>query len=62
MTPRARPNAPVPPGLVRPAPEDEATVREAFAESFRDPGRALTPEDLHRLAETGEWPAWCDET
>lgn len=57
MTPRARPNAPpAHPHLVRPAPEDEASVREAFAESFRDEGRALTPEELRRWVETGEWP------
>jgi hypothetical protein len=62
MTPRARPNAPLAsPHLVRPAPEDEAGVREAFVESLRDPGRVMTPDELCRFAETGEWPAWCDE-
>ena len=55
MTPRARPAAQAP-RLVSPAPEDEARVREAFAESLRDEGRALTPEELRRWVETGEWP------
>jgi hypothetical protein len=44
------------PRLVSPAPEDGARVREAFAESLRDEGRALTPEELRRWVETGEWP------
>ena len=63
MTPRVRPAA-IPPQtrLVRPAPEDEASLREAVTEALRDPGRALTPEELRHLTETGEWPAWCDET
>jgi hypothetical protein len=52
----AKARAPAAPRLARPAPEDEARVREAFAEALRDPGRALTPEELRRWAETGEWP------
>jgi hypothetical protein len=56
MTPRARPAATQASRLVRPALEDEVRVREAFAESLRDEGRALTPEELRRWVETGEWP------
>jgi predicted transcriptional regulator len=61
MTPRARLNAPTAPSrLVRPAPEDEAEIRAALADP--DEGRALTQDELQRLAETGEWPAWCDSS
>jgi len=61
MTPRVRPAA-IPPQtrLVRPAPEDEAEIRAALADP--DEGRALTQDELQRLAETGEWPAWCDSS
>jgi hypothetical protein len=57
MTARALPAAlPQQVRLVRPAPEDEASLREAVAEALRDPGRALTPEELAHWIETGEWP------
>jgi hypothetical protein len=63
MAPRTRsPEVPLPPEYVRVSPELEARLRCALEESERDPGRALTPEELRRMAETGEWPAWCDSS
>jgi hypothetical protein len=47
---------PLPPGDVRVSAELEAELRAAVEESERNPGRALTPEELERWAETGEWP------
>jgi hypothetical protein len=58
MAPRARPDLP----QVRPSPEDEAEIRAAIAELNRGESRALTEEELRRLAETGEWPEWCDSS
>lgn len=46
--------APLP--LVRPAPEDEADVRAGIEEAERGEGIDLTPEEIERMAETGEWP------
>jgi len=42
--------------LVRPAPEDEDAVRAAFEEAERGDGVDLTPDEIERMAETGEWP------
>jgi hypothetical protein len=57
VTPRTRSQqAPLPPGYVRVSPELEARLRASLEESERNPGRALTPEELRRWAETGEWP------
>jgi hypothetical protein len=47
---------------VFPAPEDEAKIRAALAELDRGAGRTLTAEEAQRLAETGEWPEWCDSS
>jgi hypothetical protein len=58
MAPRVRPDLPT----VRPSPEDEAEIRTAVAELDRGEGRALTEEELRHLAETGEWPEWCDSS
>jgi hypothetical protein len=55
MTPRARPPQ-TPPNLVQLRPEDEARLRVVVAQSEKDEGRALTPEELRHWAETGEWP------
>jgi len=40
----------------RPAPEDEAELAQALEESYRGPLRELTPEEIRRGAESGEWP------
>ena len=45
----------------RPAPEDEAQVRADFEDAEKNPERVLTPEEIRRLAETGEWPEWSTE-
>ena len=44
------------PDLTELGPENEARLRVALAESKRDEGRALTPEELRHWVETGEWP------
>jgi hypothetical protein len=54
-TPRVRPSQP-PPNLVQLGPEEEARLRAALAESERDEGRALAPEELRDWGETGGWP------
>jgi hypothetical protein len=46
-----------PPPKFGPHPDDTAEVCAAFAEAESDPGVALTPEELRRLAEDGEMPA-----
>jgi hypothetical protein len=45
-----------------PHPDDAKHVRKAFAEDARHPERRkpVTPEELRRWAETGEWPASSD--
>ena len=58
MAPRTRPETP----RVYPSPEDEARSRTGRAELERGEGRTLTEEELRRLAETGEWPEWCDSS
>ncbi len=45
------------PARFRVAPEDEADMAEASAEAERGEGIELTPEQLRRWVETGEWPA-----
>jgi hypothetical protein len=55
MIPRSRPQ-PRPAKLIQLSPERAAELRVAVEESCRDEGRALTPDELRRLAETGEWP------
>ena len=42
-----------------PHPDDAKHVRKAFAEDARHPERRkpVTPEELRRWADTGEWPA-----
>ncbi len=63
MVPRTRSaKVPLPPEYVRVSPELEARLRAALEKSESDPGRALTAEELHRMAETGEWPGWCDSS
>ena len=63
MVPRTRSaKVPPPPECVRVSPELEARLRAALEESERAPGRALTEEEVRRMAETGEWPAWCDSS
>jgi hypothetical protein len=44
------------PGYVRVSAELEAELRAAIEEGDRNPPRALTADELRRLAETGEWP------
>jgi hypothetical protein len=62
MAPRSRSEqTPLPPDYIRVSPELEAELREAIAQADRGEARTLTPEELQRMAETGEWPAWCDE-
>ncbi len=57
MAPRARSQqTPLPPGYVRVSAELEAELRAAIQEGDRKPPRALTADELRRLAETGEWP------
>jgi hypothetical protein len=58
MAPRTRPDLP----RVHPSPEDEADIRAGLAELDRGEGRTLTAEEVQRLAETGEWPEWCDSS
>jgi hypothetical protein len=58
MAPRTRPQLP----RVYPSPEDEADIRAGLAELDRGEGRTLTSEEVQRLAETGEWPEWCDSS
>jgi hypothetical protein len=60
MTPRARPK-PVKVELVKVSPATERAIREGVQALQRGGAtRALTPAELERLAETGEWP-WHDE-
>jgi hypothetical protein len=59
--PRTRPQ-PAAGKRIRLSPERAAELREALAASERDEGRALTEDELRRMAETGEWPAWCDSS
>lgn len=59
--PRARPQPP-PDQRVRLSPARAAELRDALAASEQDEGRALTEDELRRMAETGEWPAWCDSS
>lgn len=40
-----------------PHPSDREEVEAAFASDAPDAGIALSPEDIRRLAEDGEWPA-----
>jgi hypothetical protein len=58
MAPRTRPDVP----RVYPSPEDEADIRAGLAELDRGEGRTLSAEEVQRLAETGEWPEWCDSS
>jgi hypothetical protein len=58
MAPRARPDLP----RVHPSLEDEADIRAGLAELDRGEGRTLTAGEVQRLAETGEWPEWCDSS
>jgi hypothetical protein len=58
MAPRTRLDVP----RVYPSPEDEADIRAGLAELDRGEGRTLTAEEVQRLAETGEWPEWCDSS
>lgn len=37
-------------------PDDADEVRAAFVEAEQDAGVVLTPEQIRRWAETGEWP------
>ena len=39
-----------------PHPDDEVKLRAAFEEAEREPGRALTEDELRLWIETGEWP------
>lgn len=39
-----------------PHPDDEADLRAALAEAEAGLGETLTPDELRRWAETGEWP------
>jgi hypothetical protein len=50
------PAEPRPQGPVQLSPERATNLREALEQSCRDEGRALTADELRRLAETGEWP------
>lgn len=45
-----------------PHPDDAQHVRRAFEQDARDPKRreTVTPEELQRWAETGEWPESSD--
>jgi hypothetical protein len=58
MSPRTRADLP----RVKPSPEDEVEIRAGLAELDRGEGRTLTAEEVQRLAETGEWPEWCDSS
>jgi hypothetical protein len=58
MAPRTRPDI----LRVHLSPEDEAGIRAGLAELDRGEGRTLTAEEVQRLAETGEWPEWCDSS
>lgn len=42
--------------LIGLSPERATKLRAAVEASYRDEGRALTPDELRRLAATGEWP------
>jgi len=48
------------PGELRVAREDEADLQASLAEAASESGRVLTPEELKRWAETGEWPDGSD--
>ena len=45
-----------PPHELRVGREDEADLEASLQEAAREPGRVLTPDELKRWAETGEWP------
>lgn len=57
MTPKKRATAPGSgePGF-GPHPDDVDEVRAGLAEAERGQGAVVTPEQLKRWAETGEWP------
>lgn len=40
--------------------EDEADLRASIEEAEKKAGRVLTPDELKRWAETGEWPDGSD--
>lgn len=48
------------PGELRVSREDEADLRASLEEAANESGRGLTPEELERWAETGEWPDGSD--
>jgi hypothetical protein len=48
------------PGALRVSREDEAELRASLEEAANERGRVLTPEELKRWAETGEWPDGSD--
>jgi len=59
MGPGNQPKASAP-GELRVSREDEADLRASLEEAANESGRVLTPEELKRWAETGEWPDGSD--
>jgi hypothetical protein len=54
MGPKSRPRSST--TSLRVPREQEADLRAALEEAAKKEGRVLTPEELKRWAETGEWP------